>query len=281
MIRIDAARWERISRVRNEQATPLVAGAALVLSHQLLVPEYTGPCMRVRRGIDHAEEEFGFGMGDLARMQAWCRGGDGFVVRWYDQSGFARHAQQPQPGQQPRVVVAGSGVFAGETPSLLFSGAQMLETGLTDTIVASAATYFCALASSGSNGWAGVVTVRSSGGASSGLYLMSSSAAAVDFGTSGSWRWSAGVSLVPGDMTALAFSNGGGRQALIKNGQVSSRAIAAAGLRTGALHRIGQDALSATRFLTGRVAEIVVHATNLMDADVIDAQADQRARLMF
>ena len=87
-----------------------VTGSAAAYSTRLVRTAYTGPCMRVRRDSDNAEQNIGFtASGDLdtVALLAFTGAGSGFVTTWYDQSGSGRHATQGTAANQPRIVNAG------------------------------------------------------------------------------------------------------------------------------------------------------------------------------
>ena len=91
---------------------------------------YAGPAVRVRRASDSAEQDIGFAAGalDTAALLAFCGAGDGFVTKWYDQSGLGQDMAQAVAAQQPRIVVAGVvhtlGGAAGARASLGFASAS-------------------------------------------------------------------------------------------------------------------------------------------------------------
>ena len=65
-------------------------GAGLALSVRQLTSAYTGPCIRVQRTFDSAQQDIGFtssGDLDVAALETFCASTDGYVVTWYDQSG--------------------------------------------------------------------------------------------------------------------------------------------------------------------------------------------------
>lgn len=77
---------------------------------------YAGPCVRVRRSSDNAEQDFGFvstpnasgnRMVDTAAMLTFCGASNGLVTTWYDQSGRGQNATQGTAPLQPRIVNAG------------------------------------------------------------------------------------------------------------------------------------------------------------------------------
>ena len=77
---------------------------------------YAGPCVRVRRSSDNAEQDFSFSstpnasgnrMVNTAAILTFCGAGSGFVTTWYDQSGRGQNATQGTAPLQPRIVNAG------------------------------------------------------------------------------------------------------------------------------------------------------------------------------
>lgn len=68
---------------------------------------YTGPLIKLRRSGDNAEKGFWAVGGDplgrlnVAEILIWLGGDTGFVVTWYDQSGFGRNVVQATAGKQP------------------------------------------------------------------------------------------------------------------------------------------------------------------------------------
>ncbi|WP_099071043.1 putative phage tail protein [Nostoc linckia] len=65
--------------------------------------------MRVRRSSDNKQQDIGFVGRDLdtAALLAFVGAGDGFVVKWYDQSGNENHFTNIANSQQPQVVASG------------------------------------------------------------------------------------------------------------------------------------------------------------------------------
>jgi len=71
---------------------------------------YTGNCMRVRNGSS-VELDIGFdssGNLDESALLTHCGAGDGFVVKWYDQSGDGGNLEQSITTSQPKIVASGA-----------------------------------------------------------------------------------------------------------------------------------------------------------------------------
>jgi hypothetical protein len=85
-----------------------------------VLTSWTGPLLRLRRGSDDAEQDFGYigstGILDAASVASWLGGATGYATTLYDQSGNSRHAVQATTGYQPTVNLSGS------IPCLQFSG---------------------------------------------------------------------------------------------------------------------------------------------------------------
>ena len=65
-------------------------GAGLALSVRKLSTSYMGNCLRVQRSSDNTTQDIGFEAdGDLdeSALTTFCSGTDGYVIKWYDQSG--------------------------------------------------------------------------------------------------------------------------------------------------------------------------------------------------
>ena len=75
--------------------------------------EYEGSAIRIRRSQDDAEVDIGFdgdGLLDTAAIADHCADKNGFVTKWYDQSGNSRDAVQATSTKQPAIYEAGAHV---------------------------------------------------------------------------------------------------------------------------------------------------------------------------
>ena len=82
----------------------------LAYSVRKLRTAYTGDCMRVRNGSS-VELDIGFdssGNLDESALLTHCGSGDGFIVKWYDQSGNGGDLEQSTTANQPQIVSSGA-----------------------------------------------------------------------------------------------------------------------------------------------------------------------------
>lgn len=103
----------------------LTAAASAAYGLRRLSSTYvTNACIDVRRSSDNTTQTIGFSGNalDTVSMLAFVGAGDGFIARWYDQSGNIRDAIQGTAARQPKIVSAGAVVIDGPNsrPSLNF-----------------------------------------------------------------------------------------------------------------------------------------------------------------
>ena len=109
----------------------LSVSTSLALSLRALRGGWNFRGIRVRRSSDNAEADIGFtsiGGLDTVALLAHCGSGSGFIVTWYDQSIYGRHATQATAAYQPRIVNAGVVDTANGVPTLIFSASTYLVT---------------------------------------------------------------------------------------------------------------------------------------------------------
>ena len=88
---------------------------------------YSGSAIRVRRSSDNTESDIGFdgnGNLDTATLKTFVGANNGFVTKWYDQSGNARDAAQTTAANQPRIINAGLIDRQNTKPSIVFDGSN-------------------------------------------------------------------------------------------------------------------------------------------------------------
>lgn len=106
-------------------------------SVRIVVGDYNGPCMRVRRSSDNAEQDINFldGYIDTASLLSFVGAGDGFVTIWYDQL-EVQDINQSNTSQQPRIVTSGVLETDGgkSLAAIYFFGGQNLRTSTPNNV---------------------------------------------------------------------------------------------------------------------------------------------------
>ena len=111
------------------QNTPLLdtyTGAAAAYSLRKLRTAYTGDAVEVYNGSSYADIGFNvFGELDTVALAAHCGSNDGFVSKWYCQSGNSNDAVQTNTGQMPKIYDGTTGVVTeNEKPAVEFDGSN-------------------------------------------------------------------------------------------------------------------------------------------------------------
>jgi hypothetical protein len=100
----------------------LYPNAAAAYSLRLLRQEYTGSAIEVRRASDNSTQDIGFVNNelDVATLESFCSGTNGFVTTWYDQSGSIpiNNATQITAINQPQIVSSGSVFLENGKPTI-------------------------------------------------------------------------------------------------------------------------------------------------------------------
>lgn len=82
------------SHILDEKLTNI----SFAYSMRILVSDYNGPLIRLRREIDDTEQDFFHGdndIVDIAAINTWRNDSNVYITRWYDQSGQGRDAIAP------------------------------------------------------------------------------------------------------------------------------------------------------------------------------------------
>ena len=125
--------------VRGTIATPITqtllldtySGAAAAYSLRKLSGTYSGSAIRVRRSSDNTEQNIGFngdGALNTLALLAFTGNSNGFVTKWYDQSGNGRDAFQTSSANQPQIVSSGSVLLENGKPTVSFTTSHTLAT---------------------------------------------------------------------------------------------------------------------------------------------------------
>jgi hypothetical protein len=80
--------------------------------------------IEVRRSTDSAVNNFTATQITDGTLTAFCGAGNGFVSKWYDQSGSNNHAVQADTNLQPRIVNAGALELDAGKPAIVFGSAN-------------------------------------------------------------------------------------------------------------------------------------------------------------
>jgi hypothetical protein len=83
-------------------------------------------CIRVRRSSDNTEQDIGFSSNalDTSSLTSFVGSNDGFITKWYDQSGNSVDAAQTTAANQPKIVSSGSVITEGGKPAISFDGSN-------------------------------------------------------------------------------------------------------------------------------------------------------------
>ncbi|MEN9330960.1 MAG: hypothetical protein RLZZ94_50, partial [Bacteroidota bacterium] len=98
---------------------------AAAFGMRLLTTCYQGKAIKVRRSSDDAMLDIGFKVnGDLddAALTTFIGSSDGFIVKWYDQSGTGLDASQSDLTKQPKIATAGVIYRENGKPTILYDG---------------------------------------------------------------------------------------------------------------------------------------------------------------
>lgn len=164
----------------TQPLTPLrtQVGVAFSAAYSLrnLDSAYSGSAIRVRRSSDSTEQDIGFTLGDLdtAALLTFCGAGDGFITKWYDQSGNGKDLVQATTSRQPKIVAAGAlNKIDSIHPAALFDGtANILATASTIGAYAAGSSSLLAVTKGPSTPFATVFNEASTVGGQLGGYMM-------------------------------------------------------------------------------------------------------------
>lgn len=113
-----------LDKVGLTSATP----GAVAYSLRLLSSDYAGAAITVRRSSDNATQDIGFttdGHLDTASLKSFVGAGNGYVARWYDQSGNNFPAEQANNALQPVIVNGGVIERINRRPAVYFNAAHL------------------------------------------------------------------------------------------------------------------------------------------------------------
>jgi len=189
-------------------------GATAGYSLRKLDATYAGSAIRVRRSSDNTEQNIGFvGMDlDTTSLSSFVGAGNGFVTKWYDQSGNNRDAAQTTSSWQCKIVNAGTIITENSKPAIEFvtntvTGAKLTITGLTTQLYSSFLLSAVVKANTQTN-YKGIFTTTTSG--SNGI-MMLSRGGTNNWGTYGNGSYRASNSNIQGgSLTLLSMQSSNG-----------------------------------------------------------------------
>lgn len=115
-------------KVLNVAGLTSATPAAVAYSLRLLSTGYTGYAIKVRRSNDNNTQDIGFntdGSLDTIGLKNFVGINNGYVVKWYDQSGNGLDAEQTTYTKQPLIVNAGIIERINRQPAIYFGTANL------------------------------------------------------------------------------------------------------------------------------------------------------------
>ena len=88
-----------------------------------LTVKYNGALIRVRRSSDNSESDISFnsqGVLDSVSLLNFVGANNGFITKWYDQSGNGYHVDQTTAAFQPKIISSGSLNLINNKPTISF-----------------------------------------------------------------------------------------------------------------------------------------------------------------
>ena len=108
-------------------------GAGAAYSTRRVRTTYTGPALRVRRSSDNTEQDINFNSnGDLntTALLSFTGTSNGFVTKWYDQSGNGRDLVQVTSANQPQISMNGIVFTEKGRPTVSSTGAVVMSSNV-------------------------------------------------------------------------------------------------------------------------------------------------------
>lgn len=239
-----------------------------------LLSLYTGPLVRVRRSSDDTTLDIGFdtdGDLDTAALLAFTGAGNGFVDRWYDQTGGGANLEQGTTTAQPSIVTAGVVNLLDGLPAVQFDGTTDYLTVASAGLYAAGAATMALVFSGASASNATVVSESNNAGGGALYRLLRSSTAAWNVqatnNTGSLWANSAaGDTSFDAGNHQMFYADSGSQINTHRDGAPKHVAFAAtrSGVMTLSNLNLGAHLNGgvAANFLTGKVQELVLWNSN-------------------
>jgi hypothetical protein len=123
-------------------------GSGAAYSTRRIRTTYTGPALRVRRSSDNTEQDINFNTnGDLntTSLISFTGTSNGFVTKWYDQSGNGRDMIQTTAANQPQISMNGIVFTEKGKPTITSTGANVMSTSTSIPVTTNAVSTFALL----------------------------------------------------------------------------------------------------------------------------------------
>ena len=123
-------------------------GSGAAYSTRRIRTTYTGPALRVRRSSDNTEQDINFNTnGDLdtTALISFTGTSNGFITKWYDQSGNSRDLIQTTGANQPQISMNGIVFTEKGKPTITSTGACVMSTSTSIPVTTNAVSTFALL----------------------------------------------------------------------------------------------------------------------------------------
>jgi len=243
---------------RKGESRPLlskvVGGAAAAYSlRDLNDKQGNNKVVEVFRSSDDTDRIFLAKEVSNGTLEAWVgAGNDGFVSKWYDQSGNGRDAVQPTSGSQPKIVSSGSLVVLSGVSAISFDGSSQFLT-TTGFSFSPSGDFLAVTVSKISNG--NLIDTRDGG--SDGFFLQQGGVFRHRYNGDGS------INVSGSDQYILATSElNGTTLTAYKNGaSAGTDTSVTAGLSTTQDTTIGRVSFTTANYVAGSIQEIILYDT--------------------
>lgn len=113
-----------MNKSNNKYLLDQINGAISGMSLRRLTRKYNNACIRVRRSSDNTEKDIGFSGDylDISSLHTFVGTGNGYITKWYDQSGNGQYAAESVAGNQPKIVALGVLNSVNSKPAIYFDG---------------------------------------------------------------------------------------------------------------------------------------------------------------
>jgi hypothetical protein len=238
-----------------------VISAEAAYSLRNLSDSYTGNVVDVRRSSDDAEESFTAAEVADGTLTDWVgSGNDGFVSKWYNQSGNGNHAVQTTPASQPKIVDGGSLVSGG----LLFDG---LDDFFGAPVPLDGATVHTSIVVATPTQASRILSIKEDGRADENWRMFVSGSNDASYGLDNGAAFASSRAITLGNLSLLTGTYDANTLKMFVNGETPTTTAAVSGfiLNTTGDLEIGRNANSGGNDYGGKIEEIIIYSTDQSD----------------